>query len=71
MDYDTAFALIQSAEAHLAPESGVLTVAQAHRAMCIHRGCQLAPCKLKALAVQTLREAGQMQPATDYDRTRR
>jgi hypothetical protein len=70
MDYETAFDLALSSAAHLAPDSGGLTVAQAHREMRRHRDCTARRCEMKALAVQTLTEAGRLQPAGDYDKFR-
>lgn len=67
MDYESAFDLALSEAAHLPPDSGVLTVAQAHRAMRRHRGCQREKCGLKDLAAQTLSDAGEYTFASNYD----
>jgi hypothetical protein len=71
MDYETAFDLALSAAAHLAPDTGTLTVPRAHREMRRHRDCTARRCEMKALAVQTLRDAGRLRPAGDYDNVRR
>jgi hypothetical protein len=71
MDYESAFDRAMSDAAHLPPESGTLSVAEAHREMRKHRDCQRERCELKVLAVQTLTESGHMQPASDYDRFKR
>jgi hypothetical protein len=70
MDYETVFDLAPSGAAHLAPDSGVLTVAQAHREMRHHRDCTPKRCEMKALAMRTLTDAERIRPAGDYDKFR-
>ncbi|WP_194832279.1 hypothetical protein [Nocardia sp. XZ_19_369] len=57
---NTVLELLEMAD-HATP-AGPLTITQAHESMRVHRACSVDHCRRKALAFNTLIEAGRIVP---------